>query len=169
MVSVEATPFAFRQVLLGGKLAWPRAVVVTPPYRFAIQIPPDTASGTDTLEAIGVIENLKVIESPSLTIDVERPDSPRSLKTVFSTLQFYQVGKDIRLLVEGIFEDGTTIDLTRSRYTSYESASPAVALIGADGLVTAKGPGSTVIKIQHRDQSITVKVIVKDHEIPKQN
>jgi hypothetical protein len=169
MVTVEATPFAFRQVFLAGKLAMPNPAVVTPPYRFAVRIPPDTPSGADTLEAVGVIENLNGIVSRSLTIDVERPDSPRSLKTTFSTLQFYEVGKDIRLFVDGIFEDGSTIDLTRSRYTSYESASPAVATVDADGHVTAKGPGSTAIKIQHRDKSITAKVTVKDHEIPKHN
>jgi hypothetical protein len=169
MVTVEATPFAFQAVLIGGKLAWPDAVLLTPPYRFAIRIPPETPAGADTLAAVGVVEPGKWIESAPLTIDIERPDSPQSLKADFRTLSFDHVGDDFDLPVSGTFADGVIVSLTRSRYTSYRSASAAVAAVEADGHVTARGPGSTVITIQHRDQSITVRVTVKDGKIQKQN
>src|SRR5271169_3492354 len=75
IVTVEATPFAFRSVVLAGRPIGFGDTVFTPPYRFAVRISPDTPAGTDTLEATGVIEPGKFIISPSLTIDVERPDS----------------------------------------------------------------------------------------------
>jgi hypothetical protein len=162
MVTVDATPFAFKSVFIAGKATGFTNAVATPPYRFAIRIPPDTDSGTDTLEAVGVIEPGNLIVSASLTIDVERPDTPRSLKTELSFWTFHRgVGDDTWLSVDGVFADGSIVDLTRSRFTSYRSASPAVASVGADGHVTAKGLGSTAITIQHRDQRVVVRITVE--------
>ena len=169
VITVEATPFAFRDIFIAGTPIGLSEPISTPPYRFAIRIPPDTPIGSDTLEAHGVIEQGEVVDSPSLTIDVERPDTPQRLKAMFSTLRFDHVGEDTVLNVSGVFADGSTHGVTRSRYTSYQSASPAVVSVEADGRVTAKGIGSTVITIQHRDKSATVRVTVKDNEIPKQD
>jgi hypothetical protein len=171
MVTVEATPFAFQSVILAGKPIGFSDVLTAPPYRFGVRIWPDTPAGTDTLDAYGLIEPGKPGKfiASSLTIDVERPDTPLSLKTDFKTLSFDHVGDDFHFTLTGTFADGAIVGLTRSRYTSYRSTSAAVADVEADGHVTAKGAGSTVITIQHRDQSITVRVTVKDDEIQKQH
>jgi hypothetical protein len=160
VVTADATPFAFKSVFIAGEATGFSDAVATPPYRFAIRIPPDSDSGTQTLAAMGVIEYGNVIVSDSLTIDVERPDAPRSLKTDLSSLSFHRVGGDFHLMVDGVFADGSIVDLTRSRHTSYRSASPAVASVGADGHVTAKGLGSTAITIQHRGQTVVVRITV---------
>jgi hypothetical protein len=101
-----------------------------------------------------------VEDVPALTIDVERPDTPDRLRASPAKVFFEDVGDEFSLDVSGVFRDGAILHLSHSTYTRFKSDSPAVAAVDASGHVTAKGAGSTTIRIEHRDQSITVPVTV---------
>jgi hypothetical protein len=160
-VVVEATPRAFQNVLVVGKPIGFSDPVLEPPYRFDVTISPDTAAGNATVEALGVIRPGTFVESPSLTIDVERPGSPESLRVQLDRVAFDHVGDEFNLNFAGKFADGSGTDLTHSTRTRYRSANRSVASVDASGLVIARGVGSTTITIQHQDKSATVYITVK--------
>ena len=159
-VTVNAPPFAFQSVLIVGKPFGFSDPVTAPPFQFQVPIPADSASGPYTIEAMGIVAPGKWMVSDSVTIDIERPDSPQSLSTVFQSLSFHRKGDNIRLLLEGVFADGTSVDLTHSKFTTYSSTIPSVATVDADGVVTAVGVGYGEITIIHGSLNTSVGVFV---------
>jgi hypothetical protein len=153
-VTVNATPFAFQSLLIAGKpIGWSDALTA-PPFQFRIPIPPETASGTYTIEAVGIVGPGNWMVSEPVTIDIERPDSPQSLSTVLSSLEFDRIGENSRLLLDGAFVDGSSVDLTHSTLTTYASDIPSVATVDAAGVVTAVGVGYGAITITRRSAII---------------
>jgi hypothetical protein len=168
-VEVKAASFSFESVFLAFPPIGLSEPVVTPPYRFKIRIPSNTPSGKCTVEAVGVIEPDNWVTSDPVTIDVEKPDAPQTLRPILPTLTFDRIGKEAEVRLEGVFADGVVVDLTHSKFTKYLSASPSVASTDADGNVTARGPGTTLVTIQHRDRSTTVRVTVEGNEKPNKD
>lgn len=66
-----------------------------------------------------------------------------------------------RLRVDGVFADGATRDISKSREIQYISSNPQVATVTADGLVEAVDPGATTITVTYKGKSVTVPVTVK--------
>ncbi len=66
-----------------------------------------------------------------------------------------------RLRVDGVFTDGATRDISKSREIQYISSNPQVATVTADGLVEAVDPGTTTITVTYKGTSVTVPVTVK--------
>jgi hypothetical protein len=63
-----------------------------------------------------------------------------------------------RLRVEAKFADGTREDVTR--LCSYRSLDPAVATVGRDGLVTARGVGDTALVVRFRAEPAVTMLVV---------
>src|ERR1700730_5520015 len=55
-VTVDAAPFAFKSVFIAGQPVGFSHVLAAPPFQFQIPIPPETAAGTYTIEAVGIVE-----------------------------------------------------------------------------------------------------------------
>jgi hypothetical protein len=165
-VTVDATPLAFKTVIVVGDLPLGFSQILTaPPYRFRMQIPLDTVPGPYTLAATGVTHADTAIDSEPVTVAIERPDSPRQLKPDPSTLFFDYIGDYVALGVDGTFSDGSNVELTRSTLTTWVSSNPAVATVDTQGVVTAMGPGSAKITITNRNATAVVPVTVP-HQKP---
>jgi hypothetical protein len=127
-----------------------------PPFQCSIQIPIDIDPGTYTLTASGATSSNNSYDSDPVSIDVERPDSPTSIATEPAALTFH-IGDKGSLRVIGTYSDGSSVDLSNSTQTTYESESPDIVTVGPGNLVTAVGAGSTQIVI---NGSVAVAVTV---------
>lgn len=161
-VAVAASPGAvFQSVIVGGTdpIGFSDSVGV-PPYQFSIPVPSNAQPGKYTLTADGILGPGQGASSPSITLLVERPDNPTSLAVAPGIMNFQLVGDECPLRVEGTFPDGSSSDVTESSYISYQSDTPAVAAVDADGYVTAVGPGSANITATYKGVSTTISVTV---------
>jgi hypothetical protein len=160
-VTVDATPGGFQAVVLIGQspLGYNQALT-SPPYQFSVQILSDIASGACTLTAVGIVEPGVRVYSRPITVDIERPDTPQRISAQGAVLTFHDIGSDLPLIVTGAFPDGSSVNLTRSKLTTYGSDSPGVAVVDNNGIVTAMGPGSANIAITNAGASIEVSVVV---------
>ena len=70
------------------------------------------------------------------------------------------VGDKGYLRSSAAFEDGKTIDLTRSVQVSFESSAPGVATVDHQGIVTPVSPGSAKITVTYRSSSAEIPVTV---------
>ena len=158
---VASPPLAFRAVGLWTGNGLPHAADLTrPPYEFTIRMPPDIASRSYTLSAAGVTFGVGGAFSETISIVVERPDSPLQLEAQPSTLGFDYVGDDGRLRLYGKFSDGSKVDLTYSSKTTYSSDTPAVASVDDQGTVKAVGPGTARITIRNAGKAVVVPATV---------
>jgi hypothetical protein len=64
------------------------------------------------------------------------------------------------LNVTATFADGTNLDITKSSLISYGSADSTIATVGPKGLVTAVGPGVTMVNVNYGTSSVHLKVSV---------
>ncbi len=117
-----------------------------PPYNFSIQIPATVRNRIYALTAVGFISSGQMITSTPISIDIERSDYPDNLIVQPSVLHL-RVGDQASLIVTGQFDDGSNIDLTESTTTTYQSDTPTVATVTADGRVTAVRPGNAKINV----------------------
>jgi len=159
-VTVDADPTVFRAVGVGGKYPIGRRSLTAPPYRFQLPIPADIPSGRYPLSALGLTMANKPVGSAPVTIAIERPDSPRELKSDLSALYFDYVGDYVNMVLFGTFADGSSVDLTRSTLTTWASDNASVATVDNQGTVTAVGPGSAKIIIGNRNATTVVPVRV---------
>ena len=120
-------------------------MLTAPPFQFTVQIPQGTTPGPYKLTALGAITAGQPIWSDSITIDVERPDSPNTLTTDPPGPLGVYVGETFGVDVIGTYDDGSTVNLTNSSQTTLESQSPGIVSVGPGGNLTALAPGSTQI------------------------
>lgn len=159
VVTVEASPGVFKRVsVIGTGLMEGPGPLYAPPYRFTLRVRPTTNSGTYSVTAIGFTASDERVES-QIELDVERPDSPVTIKNELSGL-FVDVGHRSLLLITGTFADGSFVDLTYSSLTTYASSDLAVAKVAPNGFVTAVGPGSAEITITNNGASVVVPIKV---------
>lgn len=183
-VTVDATPFAFRGVML---LPWLDFSFSGPPYRFLWVVPSKMPSGSRSdpnereipsgvylLGAQGVPLDLPKDANPhdhdfgdQIEIDIERSQIPERLTWRLGDVdgvpqKFHCIGETQRLWITGHFAVGQEVDLSRSTLTQYESSSSAVVTVTAIGLVTAVGPGSAEIKVRNENTRIVVPITVPD-------
>lgn len=167
IVTVDVTPLAFQKVFLeGGDPITVSAMLTAPPYGFRIWIPLDSVPGTLMFNAVGVIRPGVTVDSDAITIDIERPDSPRKLNPNLRSLYFEDAGEDLVLAVVGIFDDGSEIALGRSTRTTFASDNTAVATVNSTGVVTAGSPGSARITITNGNATVAVPVVVEPRKAP---
>lgn len=89
----------------------------------------------------------------------EPPDRARVTRLrVTPAEQTVKPGETYRLRVEATFADGTAEDVTR--LCSYESLDGAVATVGGDGQVTARGVGDAAIIVRFRAEPALALLVV---------
>jgi hypothetical protein len=95
-------------------------------------------------------------------VDVERPDLPVKLWTQESGIFFEALGEELRVIVSGTFFDGSDLELNESCCLSFSSSDPSVATVSEDGVVTAIGPGHSLITAIYRqgDQHVQLAIPV---------
>jgi hypothetical protein len=115
------------------------------PAQFTLNVPADIACGRYLVSAEGATAAGQYVSSAIVTIDVERPDMPTSIRDTALSIGFEAPGASLPISLLGSFADGTVLDVTRSTHVVYESSDPAVATVSASGEVTALAAGDTVV------------------------
>ncbi len=159
-MSVEVSATTWQSVGVSAGELGTAQPLTSPPYRFQLQVPSDAAPGSYGLGAVGVDQDGQLVIAEDVTIAVERPDSPRRLVTDLGTLDFDHPGESLGITVDGIFPDGSKVNLTRSTLTTYSSDNPAVVTITPHAFVSAVGPGSANITITNSGVSLQIPVTV---------
>ena len=134
-------------------------VLIAPPYQFSITIPTKIRPGPYTLVAEGSSVSSAVPSSDPILIDVERTDSPQSIAT--GSLLELTIGEHSPVRVDGIYSDGSVVDLSRSTQTTYDTDPAGIASVTREGLVTGLAGGSTTIVIHHQNYLTVIKAIVR--------
>src|SRR4029077_18278264 len=75
--------------------------------------------------------------------------------------RFSPVGIDRPLTVTGTLSNGSSIDLTASPDTTYESSNPFVASVSAAGVAHAAANGNATITVHHRQFTDTAALVVE--------
>jgi hypothetical protein len=159
VVYVSPSGGPFKTVFIGGPgLKTNSQVLSAPPFQFSVTIPSTATLGPTELSAMGSSGTQSILSDP-VSIDIERPDSPQSLKVDHPQLEL-RAGHEIPISVYGKYGDGATVDLTKSTATKYATVPPGVASVSSDGLVTGVTEGSTTLVIHHQSRQIAVKVVV---------
>jgi hypothetical protein len=150
-VTVDAGSTAYQNVTVLGPAqgSATKPALTGPPYRFSIPVAPDTTSGPQSIQVIGIPASGGDAVFSSITVDVERPDSHQSLKLNLGSLHFGFVGEELPEGVTGVFADGSLVDLDYSTYLTYVSDSPSVATADGRGMVTAVAPGFANVTISY--------------------
>ena len=137
-----------------------------PPFSFTVTFPADVPLGPQRAIADGVDTKERRLRA-EMTLHVETATPVTRLQVRSST-----VGQppsvdliagviEERIRVDGVFVDGATRDISKSREIQYISSNPQVATVTADGLVEAVDPGTTTITVTYKGTSGTVPVTVK--------
>ncbi len=176
-VTVDATPFAFRAVMLPG---WTLdAALVGPPYHLTIVVPTQTSyppsptpSGRFPLGAIGVFadaaerkkSNKPGIEA-QIELDIERVPSPRRLKLFTESVHFFnghfsRIEERKSIYVLGDFPDGENVYLSASTLTTFESSDPSIVAVDKTGVATAIASGIATITVKNRDVKLAIRAVV---------
>ena len=137
-----------------------------PPFSFTVTFPADVPLGPQRVIAEGVDTKERPLRA-EMTLHVETATPVTSLQVRSST-----VGRparvdliagviEKRLRVDGVFTDGATRDISKSREIQYVSSNPQVATVTANGLIEAVDPGITTVTVTYKDNSVTVPVTVR--------
>ena len=136
-----------------------RDPVKTPPYRFSMEIPRGIEPGPCNCTADGFPEPGVEVNGQTITVDIERADSP--IKLVVSPRSYpLHVGERGGLTVEGTFADGTTVSLTSSLLNRFVSDNPGVVSVSRVGGIEAIRPGSAKITVTNGKAMFEVQVRV---------
>jgi hypothetical protein len=169
-MTVDTTPNAFDRVIALGLAAWSSSS--GPPYDLAIRVPSNIDSGPITVVVTGVppsglkdVKSDKDVVQDEIELDVERVDSPESIKGALWNVHngppgFQHIGEIRALTVTGVFGDGTEVELSRSKLTVYICSPESVVKVDGEGNVTAIGHGRAKITIRNGNATVVVPVSV---------
>lgn len=166
-INVVVTPgpnitFTHVAIIGGGPIGFTFIEIKTaPPFVIPVTIPNDIGPGRYLLTASGVVRPGKGAESRSITIIVERPDSPTQLRVDPKSLTLRLPEMPMPLHIQGTFSDGTTLTLNESTLTMYSSSDTSIATVDRQGFVRAVGEGAATITVTYKGKSATVPVKVE--------
>ena len=92
-----------------------------------------------------VVPSDGVVRVPEIVFDVPAP-APATLSLGATTVELTAAGETLQLSATATLPGGSAVDVSRSAAgTSYRSSNPAIASVGADGLVTAVASGTVLV------------------------
>jgi Chitobiase/beta-hexosaminidase C-terminal domain/FG-GAP-like repeat len=130
------------------------------PGQSSLAIPSNIPLGAYPLTASGITASGQTVDSDSISIDVERSDLPNTISAIMPSMTFRAPGGTAPLILNAVFADGSVLDVTRSSYVTYSSATPSVASIGSNGIVTALSPGYGILTAAYVMNGQTVQASV---------
>jgi len=121
------------------------------PTRFSIAIPSNISCRRYMLTAHGVTTTGQSVDSKSLGLDVERPDTPVSIESSqFPSLTLEAKDPPFHLIILATFSDRSEIDVTESSYLTYQSSNTDVATVEGYAGIKAVGPGTASITVTYK-------------------
>lgn len=164
-VAVQGPPSAFQSVSIVGEGPFALSTGLSaPPYQYSYPIPADFALGRYRLKAAGAMASGVTVYSDPIEVDIERPDDARKLQSEWQSLTFGGQA-DSPLLIWGFFRDGSKIDVTRSKRTTYTSDRPAIAVVSSEGGVSAVAIGKAKITVKYGDKAVVVPVEITQNPV----
>jgi len=100
-----------------------------------------------------------VIDTGPLVFDAPAK-IPTALAVVASPPTLAAIGATAQLTVTATFDDGSSADVTSDPATAYRSSNPAVATVGAAGLVTAAAGGAVLVTVLHEGVNGFVRLTI---------
>jgi hypothetical protein len=135
------------------------------PTQFTLSVPSNAPAGPYQIRAFGITGTV-LVPSPSVTIDVERPDLPTSLRLAPASIVLDAPGQSIPLAVTASYSDGTILLLTKSSQLTYITSNPAIATVDSSGAVTAVAAGTAYITAMDSIASQYVKAAIEVDVLP---
>ncbi|HEX3103358.1 MAG TPA: Ig-like domain repeat protein, partial [Terriglobales bacterium] len=130
------------------------------PAQLSMTVPADVALRQYGLTATGGTSDGQVLYSNQVTIDVERPDLPTSLRAEPDSIFFSGQSGDEPLAVYGIFSDGSHPEVTQSSKVTFASSNPAIATVDGNGTVKPVSQGTATITATYSQAGNNVSVAV---------
>jgi hypothetical protein len=118
------------------------------PAQFSLNIPTNIACRRYMVTADGTTASGQHV-STSVTIDVERPDMPSSIRTLLPWITFEAPGGRFWVKILGSFSGGSVLDVTASSNVVYVSSDATVATVSASGEVRAISAGAAVVTVTY--------------------
>lgn len=131
--------------------------IFNPPFDINFAAP--QALGSYKLDVTGKDEKGRSFDV-ELTYYVETATPASSIQVRPTRISFSSSWQE-QLSVKGMFAEGQTRDVTKSRETRYISANPQIAKVSPEGLVEPVDNGTTTITITYKDKSVIVAVKVE--------
>jgi hypothetical protein len=150
-VTINSGTYPSGITIIGGEPGGP-SVLLPPvsaasPMSFSVTIPANAFPGTFTISAGGTDPSGVLQTSYDVVLDVERTDSPVSLRVDPPSFHI-QEGQSLPVRVVGVYADGSWQGLTQSSRLQLTSSNAAVATV-QNGVVTATGVGNADIEISY--------------------
>jgi hypothetical protein len=159
-VTINASAARLQKVSLTGDGPFSHSAVFSaPPYRFSYLIPANQPAGRYGMKAEGITESGAPVRSQTIEVDIECADKPKKLQSEWQTLSVAE-RDTAKLLIWGVFADGSRVDLTRSSQMTYSSDRADVAAISGDGVISGSVAGKARITAKYADKSLVVPVVV---------
>ena len=130
------------------------------PLQFQLTIPSDTTIGAYDVSAAGATPDGSVVDSTSISLQVDTQYPAYSIETEPSVLRFDAAGQGIPLHVFTTAPDGSQLDITHSVQMTYSSQDPQIATVDNRGEVTTVGLGSTYIVVSNPNTTYLVNTRV---------
>jgi hypothetical protein len=146
-------PAPLREVIIGTKGVVQRALAS--PFRFTFSAPEELGSKQLVVVAEDQRRQRFMLE---LTYHVETTMQVRSIRV---TDPPFFIAAERGISVSGIFADGISREITRSREIIYHTSDAQVADVTSDGVINAVDNGTATITVTYKDKSVTVPVTVK--------
>jgi centrosomal CEP192-like protein len=141
------------------------------PAELAVTIPSDVdKAGQYPFTAMGTTTSGELVESASITLDVERPDMPVSLWSQFESLIFEAKGQSGPMMLTATFSDGKVLEVTESPNVTYRSTDTKVVTVDEAGTATAVETGTAAIIVSYKnpngpDLRLTIPVTVERFQV----
>lgn len=167
-VTVKSGTYPNGVAIIGGQVDGP--MVTAGPLSgsslsFSVTIPANANPGLLSITAGGTDSSGTLDSSASVTLDVERTDTPVSLRVDPPSMHFAYLGQSLPLTVIGVYADGSWHGLTQSSILQISSTNTAVAT-ASGGSITASGAGNTTLQISYGSLTATVAVYVPNASPP---
>jgi len=141
------------------------AVIDAPPYALSFTVPV-RAIGEWPIAAVAKAADGSILPIAEVVIEVVPDAVVESVEIVDPQMLFPTVGLSEQIVVIGAYSDGVDRDISGElKGTQYISADPAIAVVDAEGGVTAVRSGNTEVTVSHGEASSVVEVSVWDIEV----
>lgn len=163
LVAVNSGTYPKGVAILGGETSGP-GVTAGPlsgsSLSFSVTIPANADSGPFQISANGIDSSGNFDASFRVTLDVERTDTPVSLRIDPQSFHIQQ-GQSLPLTVFGVYADGSWHELTQSSRLQVTSSNTAVAAV-QNGTIAGNGAGNAAIQIAYEGVSASASVVVTE-------
>jgi len=135
-----------------------RSITGSGPYQFSYTVPSNGIGNEITLYAVASSSEGTISNMTTIAIGAEQAVPIVVNPTV---LMFQYAGETAALTVSRAASDGSRLMVAADPATSYNVASPEIASVSREGVITAIGNGTTSVVVTHRGYSVMIPVIVR--------